>query len=144
MWEEKWNTKIFYSYASWCCGRWCLYLLEYSLHGVLQTLRYTFCDDEEQQDLYKSPNTVVNSTVYGLVIKRIGTFKWYLRLKAIFTKQLVPKLFLIHLHSLKQTYFQPTTRSIMKFGKLWKSNSKNRLTTMSLMYLDGLLPDSFP
>ena len=52
---------------------------------------YTF-SDEEQQDLYKSLDTVVKSTVYDLVIKTTGTFKWYLGLKAIFQKAFNPDL----------------------------------------------------
>ena len=60
-------------------------LLESALDGVFQTWRYTF-SGEEQQDLCKSLDTVVKSTVYDLVIKTTGTFKWYLGLKAIFTK----------------------------------------------------------
>ena len=60
-------------------------LLESALGGVFQTWHYIF-SDEEQKDLYKSLDTVVKSTVYDLVIKSTGTFKWYLGLKAIFHK----------------------------------------------------------
>ena len=56
-------------------------ILASALGVVFQTLRYIFLD-EEQQDLYKSLNTVVKSTAYDLVIKAAGAFKWYLGLKA--------------------------------------------------------------
>ena len=65
-------------------------LLESALGGVFQTWRYIF-SDEEQKDLYKSLDTVVKSTVYDLVIKSTGTFKCYLRLKAIFHKAANPE-----------------------------------------------------
>ena len=66
-------------------------LLESALGGVFQTWRYIF-SDEEQKDLYKSLDTVVKSTVYDLVIKSTGTFKWYLVLKAIFHKAANPDI----------------------------------------------------
>ena len=59
--------------------------------GVFQTWSYTF-SVEEQQDLYKSLDIVVKSTLYDLVIKTTGTFKWYLGLKAIFHKAVNPEI----------------------------------------------------
>ena len=66
-------------------------LLESVFDGVVQTWRYEF-SDEEQQDVYGSLQKVVKSTAYDLVIEATGIFKWYLGLKAIFHKASNPSV----------------------------------------------------
>ena len=66
-------------------------LLESAFNGVLQTWRYEF-SDEEQQDVYGSLQKVVKSTAYDLVIEATGVFKWYLGLKVIFHKASDPNM----------------------------------------------------
>ena len=61
-------------------------LLESVFDGVVQTWRYEFSDEEQQQDVYGSLQKVVKSTAYDLVIEATGIFKWYLGLKVIFHK----------------------------------------------------------
>ena len=67
------------------------HLLESALGGVFQTWHYTF-SQEEQQDLFKSLDTVVQSTAYDLAIKTTGSFKWYLGLKGTFNRTVNPDI----------------------------------------------------
>ena len=72
--KEKYSKNIFHCYASWDEVKNVFNLFESVLGCVFQTW-YHICPDEEQQDLYKSLETVVKSTAYDMVIEPTGYVK---------------------------------------------------------------------
>ena len=93
--------------------------------------------NEEQQNLYKTLDTVVKTTAYDLVIETTATFKCYLGLKEIFHKAANPDI----ISEQPQFFRTDPYPSYHKYDdKVWEIVKQQ----LEKQCTDGLFPDSFP